>query len=184
MKAAVEEDVIQASPIFLPPNEEDTDVSDEDQIEGDSGRTLVGKATHGLFREDAANIKEGEEELESEGNNNDGSNINLEEDYLEVMTKVTMTAMTYQTADQLKPPSIDVLAKLASILLDLGYISEALTLMTDLKNRPSSVKGQHFESSYKAWYCMLTWLLQVRYECIRWNSGHQSNDNYMVQRWG
>ena len=393
-KAAVEEDVIQASQVFLPPNEEDTDVSDEDQIEGDSSRALVGKATDGLFGEDAADIEEAEEEIEFEENDNDGGNVNLEEDYFggdgdghdlqqsvnfessvggrndvsrtekksstekgkkqsrrraaarkkklyrlrnfrshrmaqrhgealgamvrghsklaidklkqvakdapsapqiysslgmvyedmlrgsqrqskcvwqnlhvdknrtdvdkEAVDNLTAEAFLteqidiakkaygayhvaailckrdyslwvraadmaleiadlhgeviylphvdehvseyhgnekmrwigeakndYQTADQLKPPGIDVPAKLAAILLDLGYISEALTLMTDLKNRPSSVKGQRsdFESSYKAWALYADLMLKVGYECVRWNSGDQSNDNYMIRRW-
>ena len=91
----------------------------------------------------------------------------------------------YQAADQLKSPGIDVPAKLASVLMDLGCLSEALTLLTDLKNRPSLVEGQRseFQSSYKAWILYSELMLRVGHECLRWNKGDKSNDNYTFRRW-
>ncbi|KAL7574844.1 hypothetical protein ACA910_010681 [Epithemia clementina (nom. ined.)] len=91
----------------------------------------------------------------------------------------------YQAADQLKPPGIDVPAKLAAILMDLGCLSEALTLMTDLKNRPPSVKGRRseFETSFKAWVLYADLMLKVGHECEKWNSGDHSNENHTFRRW-
>jgi hypothetical protein len=82
-------------------------------------------------------------------------------------------------ADNLKPPGIDVPAKLAAIHLDLGNLSECLTILTDLKNRA----GVEFHSSYKAWLLYSDLMLRLGYECIQWNKGVQSNENYMVRRW-
>ncbi len=53
----------------------------------------------------------------------------------------------YVVADNLKPPGIDVPAKLALVHMELGNLSEALTILTDLKNRA----GYDFRCSYKAW---------------------------------
>ena len=91
----------------------------------------------------------------------------------------------YQAADNLKPPGIDVPAKLASVLIDLGQLSEALTLLTELKNRtPASGQGRsEFESSYKAWLLYSDLMLRIGHECNQWNQGIQLNSNYMFRRW-
>ena len=91
----------------------------------------------------------------------------------------------YQTADNLHPPGIDVPAKLAELLVELGQLSEALTLLTDLKNRSVSTGGSVsiFESSYRAWLLYSDLMLRIGYECNKWNSGDQSNCNYMFRRW-
>lgn len=91
----------------------------------------------------------------------------------------------YQTADNIKPPGIDVPAKLASVMMELGQLSEALTVLTDLKNRPSleAEKRSDFESSYRAWWLYADLMLRIGYECIRWNQNIQENKNYMFRRW-
>lgn len=91
-------------------------------------------------------------------------------------------------ADNLKPPGIDVPAKLASIEMELGNLSEALTILTDLKNRktgkggPSSSRSD-FEKSYKAWLLYSDLMLRIGHECTQWNRGVQTNQNYMFRRW-
>jgi hypothetical protein len=89
----------------------------------------------------------------------------------------------YQTADNLRPDGIDVPAKLATVLIELGNLSEALTLMTELKNRPSDKAISPFESSYKAWWLYAGLMLRIGLECDRWNRGDDSNKNYMFRRW-
>lgn len=85
----------------------------------------------------------------------------------------------FTVADNLKPPGIDVPAKLAAIHLDLGNLSDCLTILTDLKNRSRA----EFHSSYKAWLLYSDLMLRLGHECIQWNQGLQSNENYMVRRW-
>lgn len=80
-------------------------------------------------------------------------------------------------ADSLKPPGIDVPAKLAMAHIELGNLSEAFTILTDLKNRTE------FRSSYKAWMLYSDLMLRLGHECIQWNRKIHTNENYMVRRW-
>jgi hypothetical protein len=91
-------------------------------------------------------------------------------------------------ADNLKPPGIDIPAKLADIEMELGNLSEALTILTDLKNRRNGRGGQssartEFEKSYKAWLLYSDLMLRIGHECTQWNRGVQRNQNYMFRRW-
>ncbi len=90
-----------------------------------------------------------------------------------------------QAADSLKPPGIDVPCKLAAMHIELGNLSEALTILTDLKNHqiPASQGRSEFQSSYKAWLLYADLMLRVGHECIQWNRGNRFNDNYMFRRW-
>lgn len=85
----------------------------------------------------------------------------------------------YIAADNLKPPGIDVPAKLALMHMKLGNLSEALTILTDLKNR----SGFDFQCSYKAWMLYSDLMLRLGHECLQWNKGIQTNENYMFRRW-
>ena len=85
----------------------------------------------------------------------------------------------FTVADNLKPPGIDVPAKLAMMHMELGNLSEALTILTDLKNRA----GYLFQSSYNAWMLYSDLMLRLGHECIQWNKGVQTNENYMFRRW-
>jgi hypothetical protein len=89
----------------------------------------------------------------------------------------------YQTADNLKPPGLDVPAKLAALLIELGNMSEALTLLTDLKNRSPNNARSPFESSCKAWLLYADLMLRIGFESTEWNRGNHSNNNYMFRRW-
>ena len=85
----------------------------------------------------------------------------------------------YGVADNQKPPGIDVPAKLAMMHMELGNLSNALSILTDLKNNA----GSDFQSSYKAWMLYSDLMLRLGHECIQWNNGIQRNENYMLRRW-
>ena len=83
----------------------------------------------------------------------------------------------YQGAVELQPLGISAHAKLGCTLIELGHLSEALKLLTDLKT------NRHFESSYRAWLLYADLMLRVGHECSRWSQGIETNDNYMFRRW-
>ena len=83
----------------------------------------------------------------------------------------------YQAADNLNPPGIEIPAKLAHVMIELGMLSEALTLLTGLKN------DVEFNGSYRAWLLFADLMLRIGHECNRWNAGIQSNSNKMFRRW-
>jgi hypothetical protein len=85
----------------------------------------------------------------------------------------------YGVADNQKPPGIDVPAKLAMMHMELGNLSNALSILTDLKNNA----GSDFQGSYKAWMLYSDLMLRLGHECIQWNNGIQKNENYMLRRW-
>lgn len=101
----------------------------------------------------------------------------------------------YQTADNQHPPGITVPCKLAETQMELGNLSEALTILTDLKNSSQgeisrnakagkSAIRTELERSYSAWILYADLMLIIGYECNRWNQGDQSsNTNYMFRRW-
>ena len=117
----------------------------------------------------------------------------------------------YHSADLLHPPGITVPAKLAAAHMELGNLSEALTLLTDLKNASfaavrtrdskrdeeldgnvqhvSSNERSHYrertelEKSYPAWLFYANLMLTIGHECTQWNQGNHSNENYMFRRW-
>jgi hypothetical protein len=89
----------------------------------------------------------------------------------------------YQTADSLGSSGIEAPTKLASVLMELGHLAEALTLLTDLKNRKSGNNLSEFESSYSSWWMYADLMLRIGHECNKWNSGDESTKNYMLRRW-
>jgi hypothetical protein len=91
----------------------------------------------------------------------------------------------YLAADHLNPPGIDVGGKLAVVFMELGNLSEALTLLTDLKGRNTPGQGgrSDFDASYKAWLLYADLMLRIGYECQQWNGGDLSNQDYMMRRW-
>ena len=127
----------------------------------------------------------------------------------------------YLVADQLKPPGITVPSKLANVQMMLGSLSEALSILTDLKNnahrnvvskplkgknkggsqgqeQTANMKGgeeddevdmtwvaqrSELEGSYAVWMLYSDLMIKVGYECITWNRGVYTNNNYMFKRW-
>lgn len=123
----------------------------------------------------------------------DVSSENLEDYRSEKKKWLEEAKKDYTAADNLNPPGIDVPAKLAVTHIELGNLSEALTLLTDLKNRkpPSNEKSvtqkfrqrSDFERSYKAWTLYADLMLRIGHECLQWNYGVRTNENYMFKRW-
>ena len=108
----------------------------------------------------------------------------------------------YTAADNLHPPGITVPAKLANVQMELGNLSEALTILTDLKNnqtatlasmynktnksgKEKAIKSQRteLERSYTAWLLYADLMLRIGHECNKWNQNILDNDNYMFRRW-
>lgn len=91
----------------------------------------------------------------------------------------------FLAADNQRPPGIDVPAKLAAAQMELGNLSEALVILTDLKNCSTATDEAHseFEKSYKAWLLYADLMLRIGHECIQWNDNNQENANYMFRRW-
>ena len=99
----------------------------------------------------------------------------------------------FQSADNLHPPGISVPCKLAHMQMELGNVSEALTILTDLKNKSqvesdkTSGAGEKIKTeldrSFSAWLLYADLMLIIGHECIQWNRGIQTNDNYMFRRW-
>ena len=83
----------------------------------------------------------------------------------------------YQTADNLQPPGIEIPAKLAHVMIELGMLSEALTLLTGLKHQAE------FHSSYRAWLLFADLMLRIGHECRQWNANSQTNGNNMFRKW-
>jgi hypothetical protein len=81
----------------------------------------------------------------------------------------------YQSADNLKPPGLDIPAKLAASHMELGNLSEALTILTDLKKHP--------RQTHKTWMLYADLMLRIGHECTQWNKGDEMNPNYMFRRW-
>ncbi|GKY95516.1 hypothetical protein MPSEU_000513300 [Mayamaea pseudoterrestris] len=90
----------------------------------------------------------------------------------------------YQTANNLRPAGKEeIAAKLAMILIELGHLSEALTLLTDMKERQTGQATTLFESSYKAWWLYAGLMVRIGRECDQWNRGDDSNKNIVLRRW-
>lgn len=91
----------------------------------------------------------------------------------------------YQTADAIQAPGIDIPAKLASVCMELGKLSEALTILTDMKNRAPTCRNRRsaFDVSYRAWWLYADLMLRIGYECIKWNGGDQTIGNSSFRRW-
>jgi hypothetical protein len=75
----------------------------------------------------------------------------------------------------LKPPGIDIPSKLAFVMMELGLIPDALTLLTDVK--------KSFGSSYQAWLLYSDLMLRIGHECEKWHNGIQNACNPMLRRW-
>ncbi|CAB9498892.1 expressed unknown protein [Seminavis robusta] len=86
-----------------------------------------------------------------------------------------------QTADNLKPPTLDVPIKLARLYVELGCLSEAITLWMDLLQRQRQKK----EFRHNAWMLYADCMLRIGYECQEWNTGRgqERQQNYMFRRW-
>jgi len=111
-------------------------------------------------------------------------------DYTAEREKWTTEAKNdFQAADNLQPPGISIPSKLAAVQMELGNLSEALTILTDCKNqsqsaaRTSGGARSDMEKSYGVWLLYADLMLRIGFGCKQWNRGIQSNSNYMFKRW-
>jgi hypothetical protein len=103
-------------------------------------------------------------------------NENPEEYRTHVRYWIQEAQKDYQTADNLKPPGLDVPVKLAAAHMDLGNLSDALSILTSIKKQTSG-------HTHKTWMLYADLMLKIGFECQQWNSGVEYNRNYMFRRW-
>jgi hypothetical protein len=101
----------------------------------------------------------------------------------------------YQSSDKLRPPGVDVPCKLAQVHMTLGSYMEALSILTDLRNKASgespggddepdiAARRSEMEGSYPCWLLYSDLMMKIGYECKRWNDGASTSQNYMFKRW-
>jgi len=147
--------------------------------------------------DDEAGNEEGKEE-EQQTEQSTSSKISTPEEYLgfhqaQRIRWLEEAREDFQTADNLRPPGISVPSKLAYTQMELGNISEALTILTDLQSKSqkesdaAKKKGEpcrtEMERSYSAWLLYADLMLIIGHECKQWNRGIHTNENYMFRRW-
>mmetsp|Transcript_16860 Transcript_16860/g.20580 ORF Transcript_16860/g.20580 Transcript_16860/m.20580 type:complete len:1144 (-) Transcript_16860:2555-5986(-) len=115
---------------------------------------------------------------------------------------VKQAKLDYEAADKLQPPGISVPAKLASAHMQLGNLSNALTILTDMKNstaaqsskktvawrtrkinNPNLRDRSELEKSYGAWMLYADLMLKVGHTCTKYNKGFEASNNYIYKRW-
>ena len=102
----------------------------------------------------------------------------------------------YQSSDKLRPPGVDVPCKLAQVHMNLGSYIEALSILTDLRNKASGessagcdddletvVRCSEMEGSYPCWLLYSDLMMKIGYECKEWNEGTSTCENYTFKRW-
>jgi hypothetical protein len=177
-----------------------------------------------FINDNHSNMKQGEErdnidiadEIDGKSFSNNSPEITTPEEYNRYHTTqkrywIEQAKEDYHSADLLHPPGISVPAKLAAVHMELGNLSEALTLLTDLKNASfataAATHSKHdgeadgnvinlssdekvyyrerteLEKSYSAWLLYANLMLTIGHECTQWNQGNHSNKNYMFKRW-
>lgn len=147
--------------------------------------------------DDEAGTEEGKEEEEHPEQPN-SSKISTPGEYLrfhqaERLRWLGEAREDFQTADNLRPPGISVPSKLAYAQMELGNISEALTILTDLQSKSQKQsdaakkegkpRRTEMERSYTAWLLYADLMLIIGHECKQWNRGIHTNENYMFRRW-
>eukprot|EP00804_Cyclotella_cryptica_P030618 CCRYP_015660-RB/>CCRYP_015660-RB protein AED:0.34 eAED:0.34 QI:350/1/1/1/0.8/0.66/6/1929/1583 len=88
----------------------------------------------------------------------------------------------YSSADNLRPPGVDVPCKLARIHMELGHFIDALSILTDLRNR-GVTSSTGLEGSYPCWLLYADLMMKIGFECKQWNEGTSTNQSYMEKRW-
>jgi len=116
------------------------------------------------------------------------SHVEREESRAEKKKWLEEAKQDYTSADNLRPPGIDIPAKLAVSHIELGNLSEALTILTDLKNRGGNAAGvsttyNELHRSFRIWLLYSDLMLRIGHECMQWNRGILTNENYMFRRW-
>lgn len=83
----------------------------------------------------------------------------------------------YTSADNLRPPGVDVPCKLARVHIEVGNFIDALSIVTGLRSRGS------LEGSYPCWLLYADLMMKIGFECKMWNLGTSTGQSYMAKRW-
>lgn len=87
-------------------------------------------------------------------------------------------------ADKLKPQGVDVPAKLAQAHMETGHLSDALTILTDLKNRRNEDGSPtEFEKNYEMWLLYSDLMLQIGNACRLFLKKEAQSYPLMFRRW-
>jgi hypothetical protein len=99
----------------------------------------------------------------------------------------------YDSSDKLRPPGVDVPCKLAQCHMALGNYIDALSILTDLRNKASGESSgvdddpksrrSEMEGSYPCWLLYADLMMRIGYECKQWSDGASTSQNYMFKRW-
>jgi hypothetical protein len=99
----------------------------------------------------------------------------------------------YDSSDKLRPPGVDVPCKLAQCHMVLGNYIDALSILTDLRNKASGESSvddddpksrrSEMEGSYPCWLLYADLMMRIGYECKLWSDGASTSENYMFKRW-
>lgn len=97
----------------------------------------------------------------------------------------------YRSSDNLRPPGVNIPCKLAQVHMTLGNCIDALSILTDLRNKASGKDGNNneqigrseMEGSYPCWLLYADLMMKIGHECRMWNEGSSTNQNYMLKRW-
>ena len=91
----------------------------------------------------------------------------------------------YTSADNLRPPGVDVPCKLARTHMEMGNFIDALSILSGLKNRgvQSSTSFSGMDGSYPCWLLYADLMMKIGFECKQWNEGTSTDQSYMTKRW-
>jgi len=97
----------------------------------------------------------------------------------------------YQSSDTLRPPGFDIPCKLAQVHISLRNYIEALSILTDLRNKANEkssggdkvIERSEMEGSYPCWLLYADLMMKIGYECKQWTDGNSKHQNYMFKRW-
>jgi len=117
--------------------------------------------------------------ITSDTHSNKSSSNNLADWQKELTTWLEHALSAYSSADNLRPPGVDVPCKLAQVHIEQGNFMNALTILSGLRNRRSA----DMEGSYPCWLLYADLMMKIGYECKRWNRGTSSDQTYMAKRW-
>lgn len=85
----------------------------------------------------------------------------------------------FTAADNIRPPGDDIPCKLAQAHMDVGNYIEALTILSDLRNKPKS----DIETSHSFWLLYSDLMMKIGYECKQWNDGTSQKQNVTMKKW-
>ena len=94
----------------------------------------------------------------------------------------------FESADKLRPPGVDVPCKLAEVQMRLGNYIQALSILTDLRNKANGKSSRSsMEESPSSWLLYADLMLKIGFECKKFNDGEGfalvKNSKNTFKRW-